>query len=123
MTTARFESVLIGSDNVADLKNWYSKALSVQENAMGAFELGGAMIFIEEHSLIAGPAKEPARVILNLGVDDCRALGRHLESLDATWIRQVEDASFGVVGTVADPDGNYVNFIQWGGAPESHQDA
>jgi predicted enzyme related to lactoylglutathione lyase len=122
MTQARFESVLIGSTDVAGLKSWYSKAFSTAENEMGAFDLGGAMIFIEEHSEVSGPAKEPARIIMNLGVDDCRELGRHFESLDATWIRKVEDAPFGIVGTVADPDGNYLNFIQWGGAPEAHKD-
>jgi predicted enzyme related to lactoylglutathione lyase len=122
MTQARFESVLIGSTDVAGLKSWYSKAFETEENEMGAFDLGGTMIFIEEHSEVSGPAKEPARIIINLGVDDCRALGKHFETLDATWIRKVEEAPFGVVGTVADPDGNYLNFIQWGGSPESHKE-
>lgn len=118
MTGARFESVLIGSTNVPALKAWYLEAFDVEENAMGGLELGGAALFIEEHSDVSGAAKEPARIIMNFGVDDCRSLGEHFESMGATWIRKVEDAPFGVVGTVADPGGNYVNFIQWGGAAE-----
>ena len=69
---------------------------------------------------MSGAAQEPARIIMNFGVDDCRGLGEHFESMGPPGLasRKVEDVPFGVVGTVADPEGNYVNFIQWGGASE-----
>jgi hypothetical protein len=30
---------------------------------------------------------------------------------------------FGLIGTVSDPDGNYVQVIQWGAEPEAHKQA
>jgi predicted enzyme related to lactoylglutathione lyase len=107
-------SLLIGSSNPTEMKEWYRNAFSVTENDMGAFEYGGAAIFVEEHSEVSGPTKEPARVLINFDVDDCRGLEKHLDSLGVKWIRKVEKEPFGLIGTLADPDGNYVQIIQWG---------
>jgi predicted enzyme related to lactoylglutathione lyase len=116
-------SLLVGSSNVDAMKAWYRQAFDVTENDMGAFEFGPVQFFIEEHSEVSGPTKEPARVIINLNVDDCRAIEAHLEQLGATWVRKVEQMPFGLIGTVADPDGNYVQVIQWGATPEAHKEA
>ena len=115
-------SLLVGSSNVDTMKDWYRRAFSVKDNEMGAFEFGPVQLFIEEHSEVSGPTKEPARVVINLNVDDCRDIERHLEGVGVTWIRKVEQMPFGLIGTVADPDGNYVQIIQWGAEPESHKE-
>jgi predicted enzyme related to lactoylglutathione lyase len=98
-------SLLVGSSNVETMKDWYRRAFDVKENDMGAFEFG------------------PARVIINLDVEDCRAIESHLEQLGVRWVRKVEQMPFGLIGTVADPDGNYVQIIQWGASPEAHKEA
>ncbi len=115
-------SLLLGSSNVDQMKQWYRNAFDMTENDMGAFELGGVQFFIEEHSEVSGPTKEPARVIVNLNVDDARQLESHLADLGTTWVRPVQQESFGLIGTLADPDGNYLQIIQWGAQPESHKD-
>lgn len=115
-------SLLVGSSQPAAMKDWYRNAFGVNENEMGAFDFGGVQLFIEEHSEVSGPAKEPARMIINLNVDDARGLESHLKGQNATWVREVEQMPFGLIGTVADPDGNYVQIIQWGANPESHQE-
>lgn len=120
MSAPPIGSLLIGSSNVDAMKQWYRDAFGITENDMGAFELGIG-VFIEEHSDISGPTKEPARVIINLNVDDCRAVESHLDSLGVTWVRKVEQEPFGLIGTVADPDGNYIQIIQWGATPEAHK--
>jgi predicted enzyme related to lactoylglutathione lyase len=122
MTTAPIGSLLVGSSNVEQMKEWYRNAFSTKENDMGAFEFGPVQFFIETHSEVEGPAKDPARVIINLNVDDARALEAHLKELGATWVRPVEQEPFGLIGTVADPDGNYVQIIQWGATPEAHKE-
>ncbi len=123
MATPQIGSLLLGSSQVDEMKKWYRRAFDVTENDMGAFEFGGVQFFIEEHSEVSGPTKEPARVIINLDVDDCRALGKHLKDLGSSFVREVEQTDFGVIGTVADPDGNYVQIIQWGATPEAHLDS
>jgi predicted enzyme related to lactoylglutathione lyase len=114
-------SLLVGSSNADAMKDWYRRAFNVTDNQMGAFEFGPVQLFIEEHSDVSGPTKEPARVIINLDVDDCRGIERQLDGMGVTWIRKVEQMPFGLIGTVADPDGNYVQIIQWGATPEDHK--
>jgi len=107
-------SLLVGSSNVEAMKDWYRRAFNIKENDMGAFEFGPVQLFIEEHSEVSGPAKEPARIIINLDVPDCREAERQLKSIDAKWVREVEQTPHALIGTVADPDGNYIQIIQWG---------
>lgn len=114
-------SIMIGSDDVEAMKDWYRKAFGVEENEMGAFVFGGVGLFIEEHSEVSGKAADPARIIINLDVADCRAAEKMVEAAGANWIRKVEHQPYGLIGTVADPDGNYVQIIQWGAEPESHK--
>ncbi|SRR6266508_4213040 len=114
-------SVLVGSSQADEMKAWYRRAFDVKENDMGAFEFGPVQLFVEAHSEVSGPTKEPARVIMNLNVDDARGLGEHLKSIGARFVREVEQEPFGLIGTVADPDGNYVQIIQWGASPEAHK--
>lgn len=116
-------SLLVGSSQVDAMKEWYTQAFDVTPNDMGALEFGPVQFFVEAHSEVSGPAKDPARIVVNLDVDDCRAIEARLESMGATWIRKVEQMPFGLIGTVADPDGNYVQIIQWGASPEAHKES
>jgi predicted enzyme related to lactoylglutathione lyase len=120
--TARLGSLLIGSSNVEEMKRWYRRAFDATENQMGAFEIGSVQVFIEPHSDVSGPAKEPARCIINFDVDDAWSLADHLRDMGTRFVREVEAAPFGVIATAADPDGNYLQIIQWGGTPEAHRD-
>ena len=88
---------------------------------MGAFLFGTTQRFVEEHSEVSGPNTDGHRIILNLDVSNCRDLEDHLKSQDVTWVREVEQMPFGLIGTLADPDGNLVQVIEWGAAPaEGH---
>ena len=108
-------SLLIGSARVDHMKSWYRRAFDITENDMGAFEFGPVQLFIETHSDVDGNVKEPARVIINLNVDDCSGLASHLKELGTRFVRKVEQEQFGLIATVADPDGNYLQLIEWGG--------
>jgi predicted enzyme related to lactoylglutathione lyase len=103
------------------MKDWYRRAFDVSENDMGAFDFGGVQLFIETHSEVSGPTHDPARMILNLSVDDAKGIGAHLESIGTKFVRPVEQEPFGLIGTVTDPDGNYLQIIQWGATPEAHK--
>jgi predicted enzyme related to lactoylglutathione lyase len=116
-------SLLLGSARAEEMKTWYRRAFGITENEMGAFELGPVQLFVEPHSEISGPTLEPARCIINLNVDDAQQLAEHLRQLGTKFVRDVEQEPFGLIGTVADPDGNYVQIIQWGATPEAHHQA
>jgi len=110
-------SMLVGSSAPEELKDWYRRAFEPDENDAGALVFGSMQLFIEDHSEVSGPSPDPARCILNLDVDDCRAIEAHLDELGATFVRRVEQEDFGLIGTIADPDGNYVQIIEWGADP------
>jgi predicted enzyme related to lactoylglutathione lyase len=116
-------SLLLGSSQVEAMKDWYRRVFWVKENAMGAFEFGPVQYFIETHSDVSGPTKEPARIVINLSVENARALEADFRAKGVRFIRPVEQESFGLIGTVADPDGNYVQIIEWGAMPEAHKQA
>lgn len=123
MATPPIGSLLIGSSNVDEMKNWYRRAFDATENEGGAFEFGPVQYFIETHSDVSGPATDAARYVINFNVDDLRPLEAHLKDLGVHWVRPVEQMPFGLIGTVTDPDGNYLNLIQWGATPEAHRDS
>jgi hypothetical protein len=118
MTSFNLGSVMLGSSKVDEMKAWYRAAFpDIEETEMGAFQFGNGQLFIEEHTEVSGPTQEPARAILNLDVTGCRDIEQHLKSVDVTWVREVEQMPFGLIGTIADPDGNYVQIIEWGAQP------
>lgn len=117
--SAPLGSLLIGSTQVDAMKLWYRRGFDLLQNDMGAFDLGGIQLFIEEHSEVRGPAIEPARMIINLNVDDCRRLAEHLPDIGTPFMRGLDQEPFGLVATVADPDGNYLQIIEWG-QPRRH---
>ena len=118
MSTANLGSLLIGSSQAEAMKDWYRACFSPEENEMGAFVFGGCQVFIEEHSEVSGPTENPHRVVLNLDVTGCRDIEAHLKAQGVTWERPVEQMPFGLIGTVADPDGNLVQIIEWGATPD-----
>ena len=118
MSTANLGSLLIGSSQADVMKDWYRACFSPEETEMGSFAFGGCQVFIEEHSEVSGAAENPHRIILNLDVTGCRDIEAHLQSQGVTWERPVEQTPFGLIGTVADPDGNLVQIIEWGATPD-----
>ncbi|MBM4411346.1 MAG: hypothetical protein FJ037_08520 [Chloroflexi bacterium] len=65
------------------------------------------------HSQVVGPAVDPARYLLNLGVDDIESVARRIASAGGTFVRQPSKEPWGGwIATLVDPDGNYVQLMQ-----------
>jgi hypothetical protein len=62
-------------------------------------------------SHVGAAAAEPIRAILNFVVDDVKAVEARLVAMDAIWVRELERTPSGMIGTVLDVDGNYVQII------------
>jgi predicted enzyme related to lactoylglutathione lyase len=73
---------------------------------------------VELRFTAAGPgapsavAVEPARIVLNFHVDDARAAEARLVALGAVWARELEPTRWGIIGTVVDLDGNYMQIVE-----------
>ena len=55
-------------------------------------------------------------MILTFTVADLEQAERHLIDREVVWIREVEETSIGRIGTLVDPDGNYVQVMQLTGS-------
>ncbi len=112
MTTLKPGSMLLGTTRPAELRAWYAKALAPESTGDGAIDLGGFLLVIDGRDDVDAKNAEPGRVILNFHVEDFAAAEAQLNAAGVRWM-SVEDREKGKFGTFADPDGNYLQIIQW----------
>jgi len=96
---------------------WYRDVLALPQHAQmgeGAFHVGPAALLIDGHSEIRGTTQEPARILINLFVEDLAAEQSRLEAQGVTFIRTDGTEYWGGhISTMLDPDGNYVQLIEF----------
>jgi catechol 2,3-dioxygenase-like lactoylglutathione lyase family enzyme len=107
-------SLLLASADPDRLRGWYRDALGVRPDPDGFLHFGPVAVLVDGRDDVAARAAEPGRVVLNYEVSDIRGRARHLDGLGVAWVSPVEYRADGGAwfGTVADPDGNYVQLIQ-----------
>lgn len=107
--------ILLGSTDPDRLVAWYRAVLEPlgaewREHMLVIAD--GMYIGFDRRDDVGDAVAEPGRQLINFSVRDIRATEKHLNSLGVTWIRPVELTDFGAYfSTVADPDGNLVQFI------------
>jgi predicted enzyme related to lactoylglutathione lyase len=104
----------MGSADPGRLRDWYATALDVHPDPDGFVPFGPVGVLMDKRDDVAERTVEPGRVILNYHVTDIQAHRRHLDELGVEWVSDVEYRADGGAwfGTVADPDGNYVQLIE-----------
>lgn len=112
LETPELSSILLGTDDPAHLRDWYSTAFDVEPDEYGWMGFGSFDVLIEARDDVAGRNTEPGRVILNFHTSDARALVDRLQSIGASWLVELEERNDGMFGTLIDPDGNYIQIIQ-----------
>jgi catechol 2,3-dioxygenase-like lactoylglutathione lyase family enzyme len=112
MSTPRPGSILLGSANPAQLRDWYRKALAPDHVGEGPIVLGDFLLIIDQRDDVAAKNHEPGRMILNFHVSDFDAVEAQLRAAGVNWLTPVEDRPGGRFGTFVDPDGNYLQIIQ-----------
>jgi predicted enzyme related to lactoylglutathione lyase len=102
---SRVGFVLVASRDPERLGRWYREVLGVEVDADGG-------ILIDGRDDIAPTNPEPDRFIVNVLVADAAAVESRLVAAGVVWVRELERGPCGPIGTVVDPDGNYVQFIE-----------
>ena len=75
------------------------------------FEFGHSRLTIAAHDGVEGPASDPVRIMVNLRTGDIAAAVARCDPTRV--IRWPEREKWGgMVATVTDPDGNYIQFLQ-----------
>lgn len=110
--------MLLSSDDPAALAQWYSTAFQAPvlttPDGVGyrVIDLDGFYLMFDSRDDVAGPNTGGARAILNVEVDDPEATAARLTDLGATWIAPLEYRDGDAFGTVADPDGNWLQLVR-----------
>ena len=110
--------VNVTTDQPEVLTAFYRDVVQLAQNpniGETAFEITpGATFIIDGHSDVKGKAKEPARVLIDFFVEDIAAEQARLKSKGVTFIREEGKEYWGgVISTFLDPDGNYVQLIEY----------
>ena len=110
--------VNVTSEDPRRLTKFYSDVVGLPPNpniGEEAFLVGQDSSFvIDGHSEIKGPAKEPARVLISFFVDDLKAEQSRLKEKGVQFIREEGKEYWGgVISTFLDPDGNYIQLIEY----------
>jgi hypothetical protein len=113
MANHNLGSILLGSTDPDGLKAWYIERFAPGHEGDAPLDLGGLLLVIEGRDDVADKTVEPGRVIFNFHVDDARAVAARLNELGVSWLVEVEERGPGFFATVIDPDGNYVQLIQF----------
>lgn len=110
-------NINITSDDPRRLIAFYRDVLQLPpyaEIGEGAFHAGPAALLIDGHSETSGPTKEPTRVLINFFVDDLNTEQARLEAQGVRFVRTAGREYWGgVISTFLDPDGNYLQLIQF----------
>ena len=116
MAASSLGLVLVGSVDPARLRAWYAAAFGVCPDDEGVLDFGAIRVLIDKRD-IAARATEPGRMILTFGVEDMAATEARLIDREVTWLREVQDTPIGKIGTLVDPDGNYVQVMEAASKP------
>jgi len=108
----------INSEHPDELMRFYNDVVGLprhpDSNRESTLVAAGIELVFDRHSGISGAAPQPARMLLNLFVDDLAGEQERIESHGVPFIRSAGREPWGgVISTFADPDGNYVQLIEF----------
>lgn len=115
MAALNLNSILIGSSQPAALVAFYEKVFGrpadMSDGGYSGWQAGNCFLMVGEHSEIHGQAKEPARIILNLETPAVQEEFERLKQLGVTVIKAPYGMDGGLIATLADPDGNFIQLV------------
>jgi predicted enzyme related to lactoylglutathione lyase len=109
--SARIVGVVLSSRAPGRLAAWYRQVLGLRGDD-AVLMAGGVELSFTSRGDIGPTTAEPIRLIPNFHVDDVRAVEARLVEMEAIWVREIERTPWGMIGTVLDPDGNYVQIVE-----------
>ncbi|GAB3976823.1 hypothetical protein GCM10029978_064800 [Actinoallomurus acanthiterrae] len=118
MTGIRLGGLVLGSDDPERLSAWYRAAFAPSAEPSTVLTVGDSQLIFERRDDLAQNTQEPGRILINLNVEDVQAVAAHLMALGiARWIRPVEPFGAGLIATLEDPVGNYVQIVELAARP------
>lgn len=108
-------SFLLYSEEPKKLVDFYRQVLARdpdwEEEGFSGFELGCSTLIIGLHSKVHGQSTSPERMIFNLETEDVPGEFARMKGLGAKVIADPYSLDHHMIGTLADPDGNYFQVV------------
>jgi predicted enzyme related to lactoylglutathione lyase len=110
-------SILIGSEDPARLKAYYTKLFGEpgwDESGYTGWQLGSGGVTVGPHTEVTGKNPQPGRVIWNLETSDVDGDFARLRDAGAIVVREPYHPEGGgemSIATLADPDDNYFQLM------------
>jgi hypothetical protein len=109
---ARLGSLVLGTTDPEKCSAWYQAVFAPDEEVVDSvLRLSQGALIFERRDDVETSAREPGRIIINIQVDDLIQLKDHLKALELEWVRPVELIPVGLIATLRDVDGNFVNLL------------
>lgn len=111
-------NININSENPEKLVEFYKNVVGLENDEnMGpsAFKITeNTNLIIDTHSQVIGEAKQPARVLINFMVNNIDEEQDRLEEKGVVFSRSKGKEEWGgIISTFTDPDGNYLQLIEY----------
>lgn len=117
------DGVLISSEDPKALADFYKDKVGLQfedefeygekGEAGFMFKVGSSGLTILPHSEVKGENPNPARIMLNIEVDDEEVEVKRLKDAGVKCVAEIYHVEgYGLIATFEDPDGNYFQFVQ-----------
>jgi predicted enzyme related to lactoylglutathione lyase len=110
-------SIMIGTKQPKVLAAFYEKVLGkpaeMADDEFGFYgwQAGTAYLSVMDHSEMAGPTKDPGRVMLNFETSQVKEEFERIKALGGVVIKEPYEMEGGWIATLADPDGNYFQLV------------
>ncbi len=109
--------VVIWTEDLEGMLGFYRDTLGLTPHSVRprfvSFKWGGVRLGIGAHDRVSGKAKDPFRVMVNLGVADIHRECKRLSAIGVEFMRRPEREHWGGwVATFSDPDGNTIQLMQ-----------
>ena len=113
----KFNSVLIGSENPQQLKDYYTKLFgkpTFEDSGYFGWRMGDGALTFGPHDQVKGKNREPGRMIVNIETSDVKGDYEKLKRAGATVVREpyaMGDQNDFWIATFSDPDSNYFQLM------------
>lgn len=108
-------SIMIGTMQPTSIAQFYQKVFDREpdwhDGDWYGWNVGSCTLTIGEHSEMGGAAKDPGRVMFNLETADVKGEFDRVKKSGAVVIKEPYEMGGGWIATLADPDGNYFQFV------------
>ena len=110
-------SVMIGTKQAKAMAAFYEKVLGKppemadEQYGFYGWQAGTAYLSILDHSEMIGHTKDPGRIMLNFETAQVKEEFERVKRLGAVVIKEPYEMEGGWIATLADPDGNYFQFV------------